>query len=309
MLKVGLILYSVRGAMAEDPLGTVAKVAQLGYKNIEVCNHNAINDPGCGFGIPAEELKAEFDKYGSKVVSAHVFPFEKSDMQAVIKYNQILGNHNIVYPMGKFSTYDDLMHQCEDFNKWGKICHEEGMNYLYHNHYHEFKRFNGKAILDIIMENTDPDYLSMELDTFWTMRAGMNVVDVMKHFGKRIKLLHQKDFSWTSLAPINLIGLTDEDYEMKQDESIGMNGNSNYAKNGGRGTDRTAEEKRIHDSAFTEIGTGIMPIQDIIDAGNEYTDAKYIILEQDATAMSSQIDSVKKSMEGFKKFTGISWDN
>ena len=126
MIKVGLILYSVRGEMEHDPIGTVERVAQMGYKNIEVCNHNAIQDPGCGFGVDAPTLKAAFDKFGSKVVSAHVFPFEKSDMQAVIAYNQALGNHNIVNPMGKFSTYDDLMRQCEDFNRWGQICREAG---------------------------------------------------------------------------------------------------------------------------------------------------------------------------------------
>ena len=51
MIKVGLILYSVRGEMEHDPIGTVERVAQMGYKNIEVCNHNAIQDPGCGFGV------------------------------------------------------------------------------------------------------------------------------------------------------------------------------------------------------------------------------------------------------------------
>lgn len=177
--------------------------------------------------------------------------------------------------MGRFTTYDDLMQQCEYFNKIGKICREEGFTYLYHNHQHEYRTFNGKSILDIIVENTDPNYLSLELDTFWTMRAGLNPVDMLKHFGKRIKLIHQKDFAWDSLAPINLNGLTPED---------------------------------IASSAFAEIGTGIMPIQSIIDAANTYTDAGYIILEQDFTRMSSEIDSVAKSMEAFKKFTGISWD-
>ena len=75
MLKVGLILYSVRGEMERDPIGTVERVAQMGYKNIEVCNHNAIADPGCGFGVDAPVLKAAFDRFGAKVVSAHVFPF------------------------------------------------------------------------------------------------------------------------------------------------------------------------------------------------------------------------------------------
>jgi sugar phosphate isomerase/epimerase len=309
MIKVGLILYSVRDDMAKDPIGTVEKVAQLGYKNIEVCNHNAINDPGCGFGIPAEKLKETFDEFGSKVVSAHVFPFEKSDMKSVMKYNKTLGNNIIVNPMGKFTTYDDLMKQCEDMNRWGKICRDEGITYLYHNHYHEFKRFNGKSILDIMMENTDPQYLGMELDTFWTMRAGLDPVEQIKHFGNRIKLIHQKDFAWDAIEPINLIGLDNEDYEMKPSESFGINGDSTYAKNGGKSMNRDEADKKAHNSAFTEIGTGIMHIQDIIDAANSYSDAKYIILEQDFTRFPTQIDSVKKSMGAFKKFSGISWEN
>lgn len=51
-----------------------------------------------------------------------------------------------------------------------------------------------------------------------------------------------------------------------------------------------------------------MPIQDIINAANTYTNAQYIILEQDATRMPTQMDSIEKSMEGFRKFDGISWD-
>ena len=52
-----------------------------------------------------------------------------------------------------------------------------------------------------------------------------------------------------------------------------------------------------------------MHIQQIIDAANAHTDAEYIILEQDATRMESQLASVEKSMEGFRKYTGISWEN
>ena len=124
-------------------------------------------------------------------------------------------------------------------------------------------------------------------------------------------MIHQKDFAWDSLQEINLIGLTPEDREMKPGEIVGMNGNSSYAKNGGKSIiskdEAEAEYRRRRQTSFTEIGTGIMPIQSIIDAANEYTDAKYIILEQDATRMPTQIDSIKKSMEGFKKFTGIEW--
>ena len=309
MLKVGLILYSVRAEMEKDPIGTAEKVGRLGYKNLEVCNHNAIHVPGCGFGVSAEELKATFDRFGSKVVSAHIFPFEKSDVPAVLTYNQTLGNRNIVNPMGRFTTYDDLMRQCEYFNKMGKICHEEGMTYLYHNHDHEFRTFQGKAILDLIVEHTDPDYLSLELDTFWTMRAGLCPMEQLKHFGKRVKLVHQKDFAWDSMAPINNIGLTPEEREMKPGESVGLGGDSEYAKNGGAYSKEELEQQsRVRNTAFAEIGTGIMPIQKIIDAANEYTDAEYIILEQDYTRLPTQIASIEKSMEAFRRFQGLSWD-
>ena len=210
-LKVGLILYSVRQVMAKDPMGTVEKVARLGYKNIEVCNHNAVSDSGIGFGVGAKELKQLFDTFGARVISAHIFPFEKSNIPEVLAYNQTLGNENIVNPMGRFTTYDDLMRQCEYLNRMGKICREQGMNYLYHNHNHEYRTFNGKTILDIIVDHTDPEYVSLELDTFWTMRAGLNPIEMIKHFGKRIRLIHQKDFAWNSMAPINLNGLTAEE--------------------------------------------------------------------------------------------------
>ena len=311
-LKVGLILYSVREEMAKDPIATVEKVGKLGYRFIETCNHNAIKDPGCGFGIPAKTLRETFDKFGSHVISTHIFPLEKADLKEVVAYNRIVGNENIVNPMGQFSTYDDLMKQCGEFNRIGKALHEEGMTYLYHNHQFEFRTICGKMIMDYLLENTDPDYLSFELDTFWTMRAALDPVEMLKHFGKRVKLVHQKDFAWDSLQEINLIGLTPEERELAPGELVGMNGNSSYAKNGGRHTasedEAQAEYQRRRMSSFTEIGSGIMPIQRIIDAANEYTDAKYIILEQDATRMPSQIDSIMKSMEGFKKFTGIEWN-
>lgn len=311
-MKVGLILYSVRDEMAKNPLGTVEKVGRLGYKFVETCNHNAIEDPGCGFGVPAEKLKEAFERFGSKVISTHIFPLEKADMGKVIRYNHTVGNTNLVNPMGQFSTYDDLMRQCENFNRIGKQLREEGITFLYHNHEFEFRTFQGKTILDTLRENTDPNYLSFELDTFWTMRAGLDPVEVLRQFGSRVRLVHQKDFPWDSLQAINLIGLTNEEREMKPGEVVGLNGNSSYAKSGGKHIvsedEAEREYRRLRMTSFTEIGSGIMPIQKIIDTANAYTEAEYMILEQDFTRMPNQIDSIQKSMEGFKKFRGIEWD-
>jgi len=307
-IKVGLILYSVRDEMAKDPLQTVETVGKLGYRYLEACNHNAIKDSGIGFGVDAEDVKAKLDQYGSRVISSHIFPFEMADLAKVIAYQKVLGNENIVIPMGRFTTYDEMMRLTEDFNRWGKACRAEGKTLLYHNHEQEYRNFKGKNILDYIVENTDPDNLSLELDTFWTMRAGCDPVEKLRHFGHRVKLIHQKDFAWDAMVPINLVGLTDDDREMKPGDEYGIDGKSFYAQN----PDQRPAATRIRDAemkntAFTEIGTGIMPIQAIIDAANSYTAAEYIILEQDYTHMNSQIESIEKSMSAFKKYTGISW--
>ena len=302
-MKVGLILYSVRDEMARDPIGTVRKVGEMGYRYVETCNHSADRDAGSGFGIPADLLKKTFDEFGSKVISTHIYPLEKADLSAVVSYNHIVGNTNLVNPMGTFLDYDDVMRQCEEMNRIGSLLRKEGICYLYHNHNHEFRTIGGKSIMELIAENTDPEYVKFELDTFWTMRAGLNPVEVIRKFGKRIRLLHQKDFSWDSLQAINLNGLTPEEREIVPGEgAVFMT-----AKMKDMTDTRRARLQYERESAFTEIGCGIMPIQKIIDAANEATDAEYIILEQDFTRMPSQLDSIRKSMEGFKRFSGIEW--
>ena len=298
-IKVGLILYSVRDEMAKDPIATVQKVGEMGYKFIETCNHNAAEDSGCGFGVPAETLKETFDSFGSKAVSMHIYPVESANLKEVVAYNKVLGNRNIVNPMAHFPTYDETMRFIEQLNETGKYLHEEGMTYLYHNHQQEFKTFKGKTIEELMMENTDPDYLSFELDTFWVMRAGLDPVETLKHMGSRVKLVHQKDFAWDSIHPINLIGLTPEEREMKPGDEDRLRG--------GFTEEERAAFWEARKTSFTEIGSGIMNIQAIIDAANEYTEAEYIILEQDWTRMPTQFDSIAKSMEGFRKFTGIEW--
>ena len=84
---------------------------------------------------------------------------------------------------------------------------------------------------------------------------------------------------------------------MKEGEDVGLNGDSEWNESE---SDRKRRET-VAASAFTEIGTGIMPIQEIIDAANNYTDSKYIILEQDFTQMSSEIESIRKKHGGIPK--------
>lgn len=284
-LKVGIQLYSVRNTMKENPLATIGKVAEAGYKYLEVANHKALEDDGVGFGVSPEELNTLMEKSGSKIVSAHIFPFNDENYKRVVEYNQKIGNHVLVYPMETFKDYDDVMQKVEMYEKMGKIAAEEGMTFLYHNHYQEFQKFNGKTVMDHIVDNTDPDHVNLELDTFWTLRGGYDPVEAMEHFGTRIKMLHQKDFSKDTATPVNMFDVV---------------GENTYI------TREVFNQFKCNDD-FTEIGYGRMDIQNIIDKALELGSIDYIVLEQDATKLD-ELESIKRSMEGFHKFRGIIWE-
>lgn len=288
-MRVGIQLYSVRNSMKQDPVGTIRKVLNCGYTYLEAANHNALEDQGVGFGVEAKELKRILDDAGSKIISAHIYPFDELKYSAVMDYNLTIGNKNIIYPMDNFKNLDDVLRRCELLNRFGELSRKNGLNFLYHNHSHEFMTIEGKPVLDIILDNTSPENLGLELDTFWVMRAGLDPVDLIRKYGSRITLLHQKDMAKETGSPVNLF----TDLSPEVNEKHGAEFEYSY--------------HLVKQEDFTEIGIGIMNIQAIIDAANEVGSAEYIILEQDFTQMTDEIASIKRSMESFRKYSGIDW--
>jgi Sugar phosphate isomerases/epimerases len=285
-LKVGIQLYSVRNAMAVDPVKTIEAVVKLGYKYIEVANHHALEDFGVGFGVDAKEIVRLMSGMGAQVVSAHIYPFSEETYDKIMEYNIAIGNRNIVYPMEHFNGEADVLSKCDLFNRLGKRSRENGLNFLYHNHAHEFQTIKGRLVEDIIVENTDPQFVNLELDTFWAVRAGMDPIELIRKYGDRIKLIHQKDISKMITSPVNVYSVIPREQ---------ADGERDY-------------RSVVQHEDFTEIGKGIMDIQKIIDTANEINSSSHIILEQDYTSYSDELESIKVSMDAFHKFKGISWE-
>ena len=78
-LKVGIQLYSVRTEMEKDPFEAIRKVAEIGYKNLEVANSRADEDPGVGFDVPADKLLEILGGFGAHVVSSHLRPIDEKN--------------------------------------------------------------------------------------------------------------------------------------------------------------------------------------------------------------------------------------
>ncbi|MDR0387349.1 MAG: sugar phosphate isomerase/epimerase [Treponema sp.] len=287
-MKVGIQLYSVRNHMEKDPVGTIRHVAEAGYRYIEAANHHADKDSGTGFGAGAKEIKKVLEDTGTRIISAHIAPFNAEIIKPVLEYYAELESAYIVAPMDFFKDKADVLAKCEVYNELAGLCAGAGMQFLYHNHFHEFQIFDdkdGKTIFDLIMENTDPALVGVELDTYWAARGGQDPVKLLEKYGERTRLIHQKDIPAAWREKINLIEPVNTD-KITVDINYFMS--------------------VVSPEAFTEIGSGILPIQEIINAGNRGRRTDYIVLEQDFSR-HDEYESIRISMESFRKFTGIEW--
>jgi sugar phosphate isomerase/epimerase len=287
-VRIGLQLFSVRQSLAKDPWSTLAAVAQAGYTRLEAANHNALHDPGVGFGVQAPELRKQLGDLGLSIVGCHINPLHRDILPRALDYQAELGNTQIgcdieFYPYG---DRDLVLRRCETFNQVGELARSRGMRFYYHNHYQEFQRIGDAYVYDLILENTDPALVFLELDTYWVYRGGQDPIDWMNRFADRVILLHQKDFPADAPQPLNLF-----DGVVSATENIDM----------------AVFDEHTNPLSFTEIGTGVLPIQDIVDAASRLPNLDYLLLEQDHTTLS-EIESIRRSHDAFSaRFTGITW--
>jgi len=82
-------------------------------------------------------------------------------------------------------------------NDLGRRFHQRGLNLLYHHHHMEFARYNRQTGLDILLELTNPDYVNLMMDVYWTQRGGKSPVTLMKQYANRVKVIHLRDYQVT----------------------------------------------------------------------------------------------------------------
>jgi len=189
MAKIGLQLYSIKELTEKDFFGSLEKVAKIGYQGVEFAGF---------FDAPASELKKVLDDLGIVPCGSHTgINALEEELNRVIDYNLEIGNQYVIcpgLPEHMRNSYDAYMRLADKFNDIGRKCKEQGIQFAYHNHDFEFEKYNGEYGLDILLSNTDPDLVHMELDTFWVEYAGLKSVDFMRKYPKQhSSLIHIKD--------------------------------------------------------------------------------------------------------------------
>jgi sugar phosphate isomerase/epimerase len=216
---IGVQLYTVRDEMEKDIDGTLAKIAAIGYKNVELAGFSmgqSATDEGKiqYFKRSPQELRAAFDRYGLSVISAHVNykSLSPENFPAVIEASRVLGQTYIINP----SVDDEIRKQPDGWkriaavlNQAGEMSKKSGIQFGYHNHRFEFAGRKAKSPYDILLEECDPNLVKMEMDLCWIIVAGGDPVKYFERYPGRFPLVHVKDMK--KLPPVPAPGAPDPD--------------------------------------------------------------------------------------------------
>ena len=186
--KLGVQLYTVRDQMKADFDGTIAKVAQIGYKEVEFAGY---------FGHTPQQVRAVVDKNGLSAVSTHV-QYDELDAKfpSVIEDSKTIGMKYIVCPWipEELRKSPDVWKQAAaKFNHCGEQTKKAGIQFGYHNHWFEFLPVNGKLPYDELLKECDANLVKMEMDLCWIKAAGGDPVKYFDLYPGRFPLVHVKD--------------------------------------------------------------------------------------------------------------------
>lgn len=189
-MKIALQLYSLRDMAAEDFLGTIKKVAQMGFDGIEFAGY---------FDTDASVLKATMDELGLESMGAHLaIDLLTKDYDTTLKYSKAIGEKYLTCP-GLPSQYTDSkeswLSTAKLFEEIGTKLNAEGMVFSFHNHSGEFEKYDGETGIDLLYGNTDPSLVHFEMDVCWVENAGYDSVQLMKKYPDATKLLHIKELA------------------------------------------------------------------------------------------------------------------
>ena len=185
----GVQAYTFRNSFPKNIMATLDTIKAMGFTEIEGGNPK---------GMTPEEFKKACDARGITIPSTGgsydelVKNPQKAADIAKIYGSKFLMCAWIPHQKGHF-TLENAKKAVEDFNAIGKVLKANGINFCYHDHGFEFQKNGDETLLDYIIQNTNPKYVSFEMDVLWTEHGGGNPVELLKKYGNRWKLMHVKD--------------------------------------------------------------------------------------------------------------------
>lgn len=264
----GVQLFSIPQMVAEDFPGTLDKLEEFGYREIEffgpypfsaqstIDGWKALAErmgitQNAFYGYPVSEIKELLAEHNLSSPSAHLdIATMRTNMVPAMKELSSLGVKYVVIPALREepkNSVDDYKRLADEFNLFGKQMNEFGLSFVYHNHGYEHAAKDGQVPMDILINNTDQATVKFELDIFWMQAAGASPVEYLEKYPGRFKLMHVKDAA----------------------EQVRFTGDGS-----------TAEEWMALFPKMADPGAGVFDIKAIVDAGIQ-SGVEHFFLERD----------------------------
>jgi sugar phosphate isomerase/epimerase len=223
---LGIQLYTMRVPLAQDLEGTLAALRKMGYAQVEtlgLLNHDA------------RSFRAALDAAGLTAPSAHIFlkvaqpllfkmasgqmsidqAWDRIDasmgldrmegmLADMFEQSQLMGYQYLVYASMDsklLESMEGVKHICAVFRRAGDLCHQHGLNFAWHPHLKEWGMIEGKRAVEHILDGTDPNQVSLELDFFWAAMANVDLPQFLRRYSGRIHLGHFKDIARGVVVP------------------------------------------------------------------------------------------------------------
>lgn len=186
--QIAVQMYTLRDLTAQDMLGTLRQLGQIGYRAVEFA--------GYGNSTPTE-IRKTLDEAGIRGVAAHVrLDLIQTNLDQVIADMHTLGCEYVVVPWVSEEhrgSADQVRALAATLNGAGRRVADAGLRLGYHNHQFEFAALDGSTMWELLAAETDPALVDLELDLFWAIVGGFDPIDLLTRYGQRLSLLHLKD--------------------------------------------------------------------------------------------------------------------
>jgi len=210
----GIQLFTIPRMAAGDLPGTLKRLQQLGYREIEFFGPYPFSAPetienwkglasqmdlgeNAFYGYTVEDVRSMLGDLGLSAPSVHMDLLTlRTNLKPAMEQIAKLGTRYVAIPalMGQpLTTSGDFERFADEFNGFGAAMKEFGIRLVYHNHGYEHAVRDGKIPMDILLDQTDPETVVFELDIFWMQAAGASPVEYLKKYPGRFRLMHVKD--------------------------------------------------------------------------------------------------------------------
>ena len=278
MTPIGVTTFNVREILAGDFMNIMKSLKEMGLDCVEVMQGLIFPEfrpepAGTFWGVDYTDYVKACREYDISVVSTFNQFTGWEDFKKTLAASKAMGAKDVIVNV-EFITEDEARKAAETANELGRVCREEGMMFCYHNHFHEWRKYSDKYVMDVFLEETDPSLVGIEFDTYWALRGGADPLEWLDKLGKRVRIIHQKDLG-KDTKNVNLVPLTMNETNFHQ---VVIN---------------------LPASDFAEVGTGCMPVTEIARKGVELgVDA--IIVEQDFTSLPP-LESCRVSLGNLRR--------